>query len=102
MVFSSIFELELILGYASQADCCKLFPIEEKVQSRRTVVEPLVKGMGTLAENGVFSEKTIGARSSWRTITAANGCNSKRETFWKGGRDAGWFAIEQQLKSKFE
>jgi hypothetical protein len=31
---------------------------------------------------------------------AANCRKSKRETFWKGIRDPGLFAIEQQLKSR--
>jgi hypothetical protein len=70
------------------------------IQSRRTVVEPLVIRMGTLAEIGVSFERMIAARSSSETKTAANGCNSKPETLWKGSRDAGLFAIEQQLKSR--
>jgi hypothetical protein len=65
-------------------------------------VEPSVKGTRTLAESGVSSKGTIAAGSSWETITVAIGGNSKRETFWKGSLDAGVFAIEQQLKSRFE
>ena len=63
-------------------------------------MEPLVKGAGTLSESGISSDETIAAWSSLEAITAANGSNSRRETFWNGSRDAGFLAIEQQLKSK--
>lgn len=56
--------------------------------------------MGMLAESGISSDETIAAWSSLGTFTAANGSNSKRETFWNGSRDAGFLAIEQQLRSK--
>ena len=63
-------------------------------------MEPLVTGMGTLSDGGISFDDTIAAWSSLEAITAANGSNSKRETFWNGSRDAGFLAIEQQLKSK--
>jgi hypothetical protein len=48
--------MELILGYASQADFRMTLQFEGIFQSRRTVVEPVAIRMGTLAENVLSSD----------------------------------------------
>lgn len=48
------------------------------------------------------SDRMAAAGDSKSAAKAKSLCNSMRETFWKGSPDAGLFAIEQQLKSRFE
>lgn len=77
------------------------FESGELSQSRKTAMDVAELHEGNGAK-GVASGNWIAAAGDLKSAGAARSfCNPTRETFWKGSREAGLLAIEQQLKSKF-